>query len=189
MGGHGRGKGAAIMRPVFRLADRIFFGVPFGVPTFNTLLVRRRGTMMVEGTDMSMAEKDRTKLTEEGALKGLGKIVGKHVLGGTVHNVDVAPLAVVGNKEITDVDVSGALATGGLAVALHLDGALVVLVKNSGVNGVALCFHEHLAITAQRVRIQPDGSANSVLRAPHNVTVIGRHVVRASSPATAGRGL
>ena len=46
-----------------------------------------------------------------------------------------------------------------------------------------------VAITAQRVRIQPDGSANSVLRAPHNVTVIGRHVVRASSPATAGRGL
>ena len=35
MGGHGLGKGAAIMRPVFRLADRIFFGVPFGVPTFN----------------------------------------------------------------------------------------------------------------------------------------------------------
>ena len=46
-----------------------------------------------------------------------------------------------------------------------------------------------VAITAQRIRIQPDGSANSVLRAPHNVTVIGRHVVRASSPATAGRGL
>lgn len=150
MGGHGRGKGAAIMRPVFRLADRIFFGVPFGVPTFNTLRVRRLGAMMVEGTDVSMAEKDRTKLTEEGALKGLGKIVGKHVLGGTVHNVDVAPLAVVGNKEITDVDVSGALATGGLAVALHLDGALVVLVKNSGFNGVALCLHEHLDIQGVR---------------------------------------
>mgnify|MGYP003476915557 FL=1 len=45
-----------------------------------------------------------------------------------------------------------------------------------------------VAITAQRVRIQLDGSANSVLRAPHNVTVISRHVGRASSPATAGRG-
>ena len=41
MGGHGLGKGAAIMRPVFRLADRIFFGVPFGVPTFNTGKVQK----------------------------------------------------------------------------------------------------------------------------------------------------
>ena len=45
-----------------------------------------------------------------------------------------------------------------------------------------------VALTAQRVRIKPDGSSNSVLRAPHNVTVIGRDV-GASSPTTAGRGL
>ena len=44
-----------------------------------------------------------------------------------------------------------------------------------------------VAITAQRVRIQPEGTTSNVLRAPHNVTALGRDV-GATSPTTAGRG-
>ena len=44
-----------------------------------------------------------------------------------------------------------------------------------------------VAITAQRVRIRPDGTTSTVLRAPHNVTVLGRDV-GTTSPTTAGHG-
>jgi hypothetical protein len=56
---------------------------------------------------------------------------------------DGLALRVIRNKKITNVNVAGPLPAGGLAITFHLDGALVILVKSSFCNGVALGFHKH----------------------------------------------
>ena len=145
MGGLGLdGIGNATVRhdPVFGCTDRR----SYGVPTSNTLLGRHRRVRGTKGTGVSMAEEDRVKLPEEGALEGLREKIGEHMLGGAMDDGNVAALGVIGNKKVTDVNVAGALAAGGFAIACHLDGALVILVEQGGLDGVALGFHKHLDV-------------------------------------------
>ena len=53
-----------------------------------------------------MAEEDRTKLPEKGALEGLSEKIGEHVFGGAVRDVDVATFGVVCDKKIANVNVA-----------------------------------------------------------------------------------
>ena len=91
---------------------------------------------------MSVTKEDGTEFEEKRTLEGLSEVIGKHGISGAVGDVDVAAFGVVGDEKITDVNVSGALAGRGTAMAFEFDGAFVVLVENGGINGVALGLHE-----------------------------------------------
>ena len=64
-----------------------------------------------------MTKEDGTEFEEKRALEGLGEVVGEHGFGGAMGNVDVAAFRVIGDEEVTDVDVSGALASRGAAIS------------------------------------------------------------------------
>ena len=61
------------------------------------------------------------------------------------------------DEKIADIDVTGALPARGFTVALHLDGAFIVLVKNCLLDWIALSFHEQFDVQCVRqVITRPD---------------------------------
>ena len=66
---------------------------------------------------MSVTKEDGTEFEEKRALERLGEVVCEHGVGGAVGDLDVPAFGVIGDEEVTDVDVSGALAGGGTAIA------------------------------------------------------------------------
>jgi hypothetical protein len=95
---------------------------------------------------MALAWEHRTEFTEERTLEWLGEEISKHVLSGTVGNVNVLVLRLVRDKKISNVNVTGALTTGHFAVAFHFYGTFIVLVEGGTGDPVSLCVHEHLDI-------------------------------------------
>ena len=61
-------------------------------------------------------------------------------------DIDTVAFSMIGDKKISNVDVARTLTAGSLAVFLHFNGTLVILVKNRASNGVALSFHKKLDI-------------------------------------------
>ena len=66
----------------------------------------------------------------ETALKRLRKVIGKHLVRGTVDNGNALGLETVLHKEVTNVNVPGLLPAGCSTILLKSDSALVILVKN-----------------------------------------------------------
>ena len=67
---------------------------------------------------------------ERGSLERLGQEVSKHNIGRAVLNTELLATDVVGDKEITDVDVLGVLGAETFAIGGQKDAALVVLVHH-----------------------------------------------------------
>ena len=93
-----------------------------GAMISNTLL---RAGGLDRGTkhrNVLVAEEDGPEFAEESALQGFRKEVGKHFRGRAVRDGDVIPFRVIGDKEVSYVDVAGPLASRGFAVELCLGG-------------------------------------------------------------------
>jgi hypothetical protein len=71
-----------------------------------------------------------TEFLELSTLEGLGEEIGHHVTSGTIFNTEFTILDPVGNKEVSDVDVTGAAAAGSASITFQQDGTLVVLENN-----------------------------------------------------------
>jgi hypothetical protein len=82
-----------------------------------------------------------TELVEKFPLQGFGEVVRDHFFGRAVLNCNFLSGNAVGNEETPNVDVACSLSARGFAVLRKFDGALVVLVKDSG-NSLALGLHK-----------------------------------------------
>lgn len=78
------------------------------------------------------------KLAEEFALKGLGKEISDHLLGGTVGNRKFLVVDPIGDEEEADIEMTSSFAAGTTTVALEKDRALVVLVQHGILESIAL---------------------------------------------------
>ena len=67
---------------------------------------------------------------EQSSLKRLGEVVRPHILGGTVHDPQVALIHLVVDKEVSDIKRPSTLARAGLTVLCQDDARLVVLVQD-----------------------------------------------------------
>jgi hypothetical protein len=116
------------------------------VPDCNTLLGPRRWGKAVEGRYMGFAKENGPEFAKEGTLERLGEKIGKHVGGWTMDNADVMTFGVIGDEEVSDVDVAGALAARSFAIHFHFDGAFVVLVEDGRGGGKTLSGQKHFDV-------------------------------------------
>ena len=84
---------------------------------------------MIKGVDVFVSKEDSPKFTEKGSLQRFRKKISKHIFRGTMDDVDVLAFGVVRDEEIADINVAGPLPAGSFAVALHLDGTFIILIK------------------------------------------------------------
>jgi hypothetical protein len=83
-----------------------------------------------------------TELVEKSPLQGFGEaVLCHHFFGRAVLNCNFLSGNAVGDEETPNVDVACSLSARGFAVLRKFDGALVVLVKDSG-DSVALGLHK-----------------------------------------------
>jgi len=78
---------------------------------------------------MTMTEKNGPEFPKQNALKRLRKVIGKHLVRGTVDNGNALGLETVLHEEITNVNVPGLLPSGCSTILLKSDSALVILIK------------------------------------------------------------
>ena len=74
-----------------------------------------------------LAHDNVSKVSEFVSAKWFCHVVSDHIVRGTVHNGKVAFGNLIGEKEISNIDGSGALTGAPLAILLKEDGTLVVL--------------------------------------------------------------
>ena len=75
-------------------------------------------------------------------LQGLGLVVTLHLICWAVLDLYITLLDLIGNKEIPDLNMPGALAHTFVAIFLQLDGAFVVLQDYVCLGLVSLCLQE-----------------------------------------------
>ncbi len=97
-------------------------------------MILKRGQ---SGITLGMEDKI-LEFAEDAALQRLCEEVSKHLTSGTVLEFDFASSHTVGNKEVTDVNMTGLLATRSPTILFEKHGTLIVLVDDQVSHSVSL---------------------------------------------------
>ena len=91
---------------------------------------------------MRCTEEKCSEFTEEGALQRFREVVGEHVFRWTMDDGDVVPLRMIGDEEISYIDVPRALTAGSFTVLFHFYGTFIILMEDGLADWIALRLHE-----------------------------------------------
>ena len=83
-----------------------------------------------------------TEVVKLSSMQGFCHVISNHLVCWTISDVNVAFGLLVGNVEVSDVQVARALASALASDGLKQHGALVVLIEDILLDGISLCLKE-----------------------------------------------